>query len=360
MIIMLVWLLISSMVVNFAYGSCTPLQGLTGSSVWKLADDILSSNGANTVIYQKDVPYTIPGPGAYAVGQNLISTSTAAIITNNFADVVIDLKDHSLVASEGNTTGIVLGTNSNTTIRNGWMLNFSLGIAATGALGLSIENIVFSLSSIFSISANNTSNIEIYNSTISGINFNNVESVIMEGCDIYAVAANSTISIANSSYVAIRDFITYSGTYNFTNVTDSIMDHGTYYGRLGSVMASFTNCSHNIISNIIRKDGAQLAVIAGTSLGNTFDNNIMQNLSAPGISIAAGAVGTHILSCLLQLISTGATGIFNNGIDTEVYNTMFRTVPTGAVGGTPLVGGLVITGTNVSNNNANYWQDLYV
>ncbi len=348
------------MAVNFAYGSCTPLQGLTGSSIWKLADDILSVNGANTIIYQADVPYTIPAPGAYAVGQNLVSTSTIPIITNNFPNVVIDLKNHTLLAGGSNATAISLGSNSNTAIRNGWILDFAPGIAVNGSQGLSIENITFSLSSVLSILATNASNIEIYDSTICGINFNNVESVIMEDCDIYAVGANSTILIANSSYVAIRNFVSYSGTYIFSNVTDSIMDHGTYYGRPGSVMASFTNCSHNIISNIIRKDAAQLAIIAGTSWGNTFDNNIMQNLSTPGVSIGTGAVGTRILSCLLQSISAGATGIFNNGIDTEVYNTMFRTVPTGAVGGTPLVGGLVITGTNVSTNNANYWQDLFV
>ncbi len=348
------------MAVNLSYGSCTPLQGLTGSSVWKLADDILSSNGANTVIYQKDVPYTIPEPGAYAVGQNLVSTSSIPIITNNFPDVVIDLKNHTLLAGGSNATAISLGSDSNTTIRNGWILNFASGIAVNGAQGLSIENITFSLSSVLSILATNASNIEIYDSTICGINFNNIESVIMRDCDIYSLAFTSTILITNSSYVAIEDFVSYSGTYIFMNVTDSIMNHGTYYGRPGSVMALFTNCSHNIISNIIRKDAAQLAIIEGTSLGNTFDNNIMQNLSTPGISIGTGAVGTRILSCLLQSISTGTTGIFNNGIDTEVYNTMFRTVPAGAVGGTPLVGGLVITGTNVSNNNANYWQNLYV
>jgi hypothetical protein len=346
--------------INIAYGGCAPFQSLTGASVWKLADDILSANEANKVIYQSDVPYTTPGPGTYAIGQNLVSTSTIPIITNNFPDVVIDLKNHTLLAGGSNATAISLGANSNTAIRNGWILNFAPGITINGAQGLSIENITFSLSSVLSILATNASNIEIYDSTICGINFNNVESVIMRDCDIYSIAFTSTILIANSSYVTIEDFVSYSGTYIFMNVTDSIMDHGTYYGRPGSVMTSFTNCSHNIMSNIIRKDAAQLAIIAGTSLGNTFDNNIMQNLSTPGISIGAGAVGTRILSCLLQSISTSTTGIFNNGTDTEVYNTMFRTVPAGAVGGTPLVGGLVITGTNVSTNNANYWQDLYV
>ena len=82
---------IISLVSTTVSAPCTPHASTIGAAIWTQADNILSAHGANTVIFQSDIPYTIPKSGTYALGESITSTSPS-IITNNFTNVTIDLQ----------------------------------------------------------------------------------------------------------------------------------------------------------------------------------------------------------------------------------------------------------------------------
>ncbi len=335
-------------VTNLLYGACTPHVAKVNQSVWKLADEILSVKGANKVIYQSDIPYAITTPGEYAIGEMLTST-WSPVITVAAPNVTIDFKGMAIVSSP---TGVLV-QNEQIVIRD--------GIIDQAETAISIENtsnVVIDTMYIFSpvsrgINVLGSSDIAIVNSyiTTGNIALDTATNVSVDTCvaNTFFITDCSSISVTN----------TMSGVYFLTRVTNSIFDNIYLDGGVSLTFYTITDSSYNIFSDAIRSNANGLIDLNGTSSFNTFENFINNSIIVP-VRIASTVNKTRIKSSIFQNVNPSAfsTAIINNGTNTEVYNSSFD----GYVfltSGTALTTGLVITTTNIDNNNANYWQNLF-
>lgn len=340
---------------NLLYsGACTSHAGTVGFSVWKLADDILSINEANKVIYQSDIPFTVPSSGAYAVGETLINTSTAPVITNTHTNVVIDFKGHSIInqLAVSDATAISLQENSQTTICNGFIDGSTYGIVMSGVSNALIQGMGF-IGTTTNIRVTNSSNIEICETDMNGfVDFTNVTNSIVK--DSILINSFSLLFMRDCSGVTVMNMMG-SGAV-LSGVINSKFEN-TYLDSGASVISyRINNSSHNIFTRLIRENSNLLADLVGTSSCNTFDK-VIGNRMALVLRINTGVNKTRLLSSVLQGdVMAGGAAVINNGTNTEMYNNLIRQyVP---VSGSVLEAGLVITNTNVVANDANYWQNL--
>jgi hypothetical protein len=94
---------------------------------------------AQTVI--KSVPNTINASGTYTLSANLTYSGASPAITINASNVTIDFAGHVLTSTNGTTgtKGVILpstiGNQSNVTIKNGTITNFTWGIYADSGTG---------------------------------------------------------------------------------------------------------------------------------------------------------------------------------------------------------------------------------
>lgn len=350
---------------------CAPHASTVGSAIWRQADNILSAHGANKVIFQSDIPYTIPNSGIYALGESITSTSPS-IITNNFTNVTIDLKQHTINGASGAAAGITMGANSSAKILNGTMMQFAstataiklnssgsmiiedmrfinnrTSISATGLTrGLAVEDCYF-LSSTSTASSVDVA-LRITNSI--DISINNCQSI--GGGFVYAT---------NSSGISIENVEKSLGASlaNFSSVNNSYVNDCNHIGVTNAIVLA--NSSYNIVSNCtwVNTDTTTI-LISGSSTGNEFNNICIhapyQSMAYNSISIGSGVTVTRILSSIVHLTSPSA--LFNNaGTNTQVYNSYLRNVNSTIITGNPFT---TIGGNNntVANNTTNYWRNL--
>lgn len=347
------------MISEESFTACSPHASVIGASVWKQADDILSAHGANTVIFQKDIPYTIPSPGTYALGESLTMTSSFPVITSNWNDVTIDLKGYT-IASGGFSTAIAIGATDNTRIRNGVIFSFTStagSISLMGSSSVSIEDIV-SFYNAVGVGVINASNVVIENCYFgngTSVLINNSNNVAINDCqDLsglgYSVSQASAITIENINKSWGNSFAI------FSSVQKSIIRNCKFV--ITNAILTLNNSSYNQICDCTWQDVRvrNSMVITGTSIGNIFQNNVFNTFLHSIFSIGVGAVGTRIISCTALGGASGEPLIVNNGTNTQVYNSFLMNTIGPVFSGAAI--GSIITGTNVANDTANYWQNL--
>lgn len=340
---------ILSFIINLLYATCTPHVATVGQSVWALADTILSVNGANKIIYQADIPFTVPGPGLYAIGETLTSINTSTLITNMYSNVTFDLKGHAIINQLGDTTtAIALHDNSNITICNGFINGFTYGITMANVSYTFINNMNINAA----IVAANSSNIEVYDSLyFSSISASNSTNVTINDC----IFGSTNLTNCSNCRIANAQSL---GSVTLSAVTDSEFYNLYQDGGTAETFFTIINCSNNIFSNITRSLCAIAFDISGTSSSNTFDNILCSEIFNTPIIINPGVNKTRIVSSVFIRSALAGAAINNNGTNTHVYNNLIRRFAT-PVSDTVLGSGLVITGTNVTVNDANYWQNLF-
>jgi len=92
---------------------------------------------AQTII--NSVPHTISASGTYALGKNLSYGGAANAITITASDVTLDFAGHRLIAtnSASGTKGVAFtqGNQSDVTIKNGTIENFTYGVSVNAGIG---------------------------------------------------------------------------------------------------------------------------------------------------------------------------------------------------------------------------------
>ncbi len=357
-------LVISIGITESIHGSCTSHTALSvGTSIWKQADDLLSAHGANRVIFSSNIPYTISGPGAYAVGETLTATSSSPVIINNFPDVTIDLKGHSIIGGAGSTAGISVGPSGSTHICNGIISGFSAPSSAiylNASQATIIEDITF-INDAMAITATTISRgLTIRNcsfvGTLTAISLNTVSNVSIHDCQ----DTGSLFTFASSSSaIAIENIDKSLGSslISFNNVSRSTIIDCNHIGATTSL--SFVNSRNNIISYCSWMNAtANVISLTGTSTGNVFENIKIHGSTGNAISLGVGVSKTQFISSSI-LAASAAALISNSGTNTELYNCFLRNSAGAALTGNAITTGFVGK-LSVVLNTCNYWQNLSV
>lgn len=286
------------------YSACAAHTALSaGTSIWKLADDLLSAHGANTVIYSSDIPYTIPGPGAYAVGNTLVATDSAPVITNNHPNVTINLKGHSIIGGSSSTAGIFVGPSGSVRILNGIISGFTApasGIMLNTSQGTLIEDIAFVNTDIAITATSMITGLSIENcyfvSTATAVSLNAMQDVLINNCQDMG---NLLINALNSSNITINNIIKLSGSglATFNGVTNSKINGG-YFVSLNAAL-TLMNSAYNVVSDCTWMNvvGNVISITGSSSTGNFFKNVNIHGTSANAVNIESGVTGTRFKSC---------------------------------------------------------------
>lgn len=344
--------------------ACTPHASTQGLTAWTLADDILSVNGANRVIFQSDVAagsYMITMPGTYAIGESLTRMGAAPVITVTVPGVTIDLKGYTIAGSGGATSGILFDTGSSGRVTNGTISGFSSGgVNFNNALYGTVDSLL--IREGVGIAVTNTNGVE-----ISGVNGNppnplvlvsitGSNSVVVHDC---FVNQGFLLEATNSSNIVIHDCIVSIGAlFSFDMVTNSIVED-CYMEGIGTAPAAILNDSSNNVLRNVRMAGAvqtYIAITGAASSNNLIENCALvhqnENIALPSLSIGVGVSRTRIISTVIKDTSVGAPDIEDNGTDTEVLNCLLNSVSG------PGITFAIIHNADVVANDANWWQNL--
>ncbi len=343
--------------------ACTPHASTQGLTAWTLADDILSVNGANRVIFQSDVAagsYMITMPGTYAIGESLTRMGAAPVITVTVPGVTIDLKGYTIAGSGGATSGILFAAGSSGRVTNGTISGFSSGgVNFNNALYGTVDSLL--IRGGVGIAVTNTNGVEI--SDVNGIqpvplvSITGSNSVVVHDCFLNL---GRMLSATSSSNIVMHDcIVSGGGLFSFDMVTNSIVEDCYMEGIGGGVPAAILNDSSNNVLRNVRMAGAlhmYLLITGALSSNNLIESCALvhqnENIALPSISIGTGVSRTRIISTVIKDTSVGVPDIEDNGTDTEVLNCLLSSVSG------PGITFAIIHNADVVANDANWWQNL--
>lgn len=344
-------------------GSCPAHASTVGQTAWKLADDILSINGAsNKIIYQTDVPYTISAPGEYVVGGTLTPNGASPIITVNAINVTIDLKENVLIGA-GATNGITFLSGSGGEVTNGTISNFTNGVVYnSGATFGDVNNVSF-VGCTQGVSATNMDALDIsYSVFRSGTTAVSLSSVtthaVIDNCIFEAM--NNGVVVQNSSDIVVSNCVHNSAlgapgsAISFNAVSNSfIVNHivTAFLGTIYNLQAS----SFNLILDSHAVGASVYLTVSGASSNNIMRNCTIQNSTATSIQIAAAATNTRLIGCIIK--DPSAVAISDLGTNSDFFN-CYINAASGAGITSPTYP--VANDANVIANTTNWWQNLAV
>jgi hypothetical protein len=174
---------------------------------------------AQTVI--KSVPHTITASGTYTLSANLTYAGAKPVITINASNVTIDFAGHVLTSTNSTvgTKGVVLpasgGNQSNVTIKNGTITNFTWGIYAdAGAGGATYSGIA-------------VQDMRFY--AITGVHINGGTGCTIQRNLLMTTGGGSLIDVINSTgVIVVRDNQAY-GDPTFAIVFSNSTSSGSYF-----------------------------------------------------------------------------------------------------------------------------------
>ncbi len=343
-----------------AQGMCVPHSSTVGESVWNQLDRVLSVSGANKVIYQSDIPYTISAAGAYSVGEDLTNTGTASptIILSN-ANAVLDLQGHSIIASANANTAIAASAG---VVQNGVIKGFPIGITSTGNVPI-IKDISFV-------------------SCATGILTGDAQGVIAEGCEGFSCDVfhgHFSSSLSNALLIIDSCDITncLGAAFSYTGARGAIIDGCTVEGAAAGISCNnsqsilvsesiFSNITHDGVSMtngsaMLHVEDCRFTGVGGngvtlsgvSSLSEVIDTNFV-NVTSNGIDNSGSGTAFNVF---LKLILTNITGIGVNdavGSNAATYANFLATVGTAFSGGSPIQR----TPAQVSSNLTSFWQNI--
>jgi len=109
---------------------------------WTILQKINDSLGCENLIFQSDIPLVITQPGLYCLAED-ISSSATIIIDVQTDDAVIDLQMNT-ISGDGNNSAIQFApSQANLNVKNGSIINASLGIDGEDNTSVLIQNIIF-------------------------------------------------------------------------------------------------------------------------------------------------------------------------------------------------------------------------
>lgn len=345
---------------NVCYSSeCTPHASTMGESVWVQLARTLSVSSADKLIYQSDVPYTITAPGAYGVGENLTNEGSSPVInitgSAGGGGVILDLHNHSIVASVDATTaiqassisnavqvvngiidGFPIGTSSCRIIRDMMFVNCTTGIS-NGYLivrsdGYSCGTFFIVTSSAGAGFAGWLRGCKIFSSTTSAITIQSTQGITIDSC---LIAGGAGINIINES----------SGCIIRSCVIENMV---------GNAITVVSGYSHAIVDCLLT-GGVNGIVINNTATINPANplirDCVISHYSGTGISIDSAITTGSITGCTISDTNIGISA--NSSV--AVYNNYLSNITTTTFAG---VSPAQATRAQVAADQANFWFNV--
>ena len=327
-----------------ADGDCSLREAIRASNLDQAVDACTAGNGADTIVLQNGVTYTLTRVGAddTAINGDLDITSAVTIVGSN---AIIDANGATTLDRVIQVFGGQLVKISNVTLRNGRTTSFGGGIRNAGNLTLitvtlssnqsttnaggGIANEANSLTLIGTTISNNTAftlggGIALLAGTLVAINLslNNNTATNDRGGGMW-VGTTATATLIHSTVSSNDAGTNGGGIYNENNLTlvgstvhtnqAGVPGGGTSEAGGGIYNQDSLTIKHSTIRNNAADDGAGLSNNGGslTIFNSTINNNAA--ISAGGIRNQSAGVATLVNSTVSSnTASAGAGGIANS------------------------------------------------
>ena len=234
-------------------------------------------------------PYSITTPGNYVVTTNL--TSSGSCITITVDDVSIDLQGHSITGTAG---GFGIGGNNNEVITNGTVTKFAIGLNLPGYFntvsGMTVEQNSGSPGQGILLG---------YGSTVTDTSVSGNTAMGIQGNTIMvnnsSVDNNDDLGISGNNLVVINSEVNNNGIGGidiFTNENETGYVAGVSAKNNGGAGISIHGYgSGQVIDSNVTGNPAGIAIVGGTVMGNTVQNNADYGIS---LTCPANATGNTV------------------------------------------------------------------
>ncbi len=341
---------------NSCYSSaCTPHASTIGESTWVQLARTLSVSSADKVIYQSDIPYTITAPGAYGVGENLTNVGSSPVITiasgAGGSGVILDLHNHSIVASVGATTAIQTNTTNNAVrVVNGIIDGFPTGTSQCRIIrDMTFVNCTTGISDGYLIVRSDGYSCGTFFIVTS------LRGGWLRGCKIFS-STTSAITMQSSSGLTIDKCIIAGGAgINIITESDGcVIRSCTIENMIGNAVTIASGYSHAIVDCLLT-GGVNGIVINNTATGNpatpVIRDCIISHYSGTGISIDSAITTGSISGCTISDTNIGISA--NSSI--ALYNNYLSNITTTTFVGVNPAKAIKM---QVVANQANFWTNV--